>query len=92
MMAATLGVEDVVTAKLDNDSPSQSQIEQEELEVNLHIEGSGKRVLKRRASSGWGEGSRDFLSRKRLKDEHLDRKSTRLNSSHYSRSRMPSSA
>ena len=25
-------------------------------------------------------------------DKHLDRKSTRLNSSHYSRSRMPSSA
>ncbi|KAF9651611.1 hypothetical protein BDM02DRAFT_3110352 [Thelephora ganbajun] len=66
---AGLGVENVETAKLDSDSPS--QIEQEEMEVNLHIEGSGKRGLKRRASPSWGEGSSDSLSRKRLKDEHV---------------------
>lgn len=59
----------VATAKLDNDSSS--QIEQEELEVNLHIEGSGKRGLKRRVSSSWDEGSCDSLSRKRLKDGHV---------------------
>jgi len=74
-MAATLlsttefGVENVETAKLDSDSPS--QIEQEEMEVNLHIEGSGKRGLKRRASASWGEGSGDSPSRKRLKDEYV---------------------
>ena len=74
-MAATLlsvtalGVENVETAKLDSDSPS--QIEQEEMEVNLHIEGNGKRSLKRRASSSWGEGSGDSPSRKRLKDGHV---------------------
>jgi len=39
------------------------------MEVNLHIEGSGKRGLKRRASSSWGEGSGDSPSRKRLKDD-----------------------
>ena len=66
---ATLGIQNVATAKLDNDSSS--QIEQEELEVNLHIEGSGKRDLKRRASSSWGEGSCESPSRKRLKDEHV---------------------
>lgn len=74
-MAATLlsttafGVENVETAKLDSDSPS--QIEQEEMEVNLHIEGSGKRGFKRTASASWGEGSGDSPSRKRLKDEHV---------------------
>jgi len=66
---AAFGVENVETAKLDSDSPS--QIEQEEMEVNLQIEGTGKRGLKRRASSGWGEGSGDSPSRKRLKDEHV---------------------
>ena len=77
-MAATLpattalGVENVETAKLDSDSPS--QIEQEEMEVNLHIEGSGKRGLKRRASSSWGEGSGDSPNRKRLKDEPVSQK------------------
>ena len=76
-MAATLpstpvlGGENVETAKLDGDSPS--QIEQEEMEVNLHIEGSGKRSLKRSASPSWGEGSGDSQSRKRLKDEHVGR-------------------
>jgi E3 ubiquitin-protein ligase CHFR len=64
-----LGVENVEASKLDNDSSS--QIEQEELEVNLHIEGSGKRGLKRRASLSWGEGSCDSPSRKRPKDEHV---------------------
>ena len=63
------GVDNVEPAKLDSDSPS--QIEQEEMEVNLHIEGNGKRGLKRRASSGWGEGSGDSPSRKRIKDEHV---------------------
>ena len=73
-MAATLPsitaleVENAETVKLDSDSPS--QIEQEEMEVNLHIEGNGKRGLKRRASSSWGEGSSDSPSRKRLKDGH----------------------
>jgi E3 ubiquitin-protein ligase CHFR len=66
---AAFGVENVETAKLDSDSPS--QIEQEEMEVNLHIDGTGKRSLKRRASSSWGEGSNDSPSRKRLKDEHV---------------------
>lgn len=66
---AAFGMEKAETAKLDSDSPS--QIEQEEMEVNLHIEGSGKRGLKRRASSSWGEGSGDSPSRKRLKDEHV---------------------
>jgi len=66
---AALGVENAETAKLDSDSPS--QIEQEEMEVNLHIEGSGKRGLKRRASPSWGEGSGDSPSHKRLKDEHV---------------------
>lgn len=56
-------------AKLDSDSST--QIEQEELEVNLYIEGSVKRGLKRRASPSWREGSCDSPSRKRLKDEHL---------------------
>ena len=76
-MAATLpstpafGVENVETAKLDSDSPS--QIEQEEMEVNLHIEGSAKRSLKRSASSSWGEGSGDSPTRKRLKDGHVGR-------------------
>ena len=65
----SLGVEGVATVKLDSDSSS--QIEQEELEVNLHIEGSGKRGLKRRASSSWGEGSCDSPNRKRLKDGHV---------------------
>jgi hypothetical protein len=67
--AVSLGVENVAAVKLDSDSSS--QIEQEELEVNLHIEGSGKRGLKRSASSSWGEGSCDSQSRKRLKDEHV---------------------
>lgn len=67
---APFGVENVETAKLDSDSPS--QIEQEEMEVNLHIEGTGKRGLKRRASSSWGESSGDSPSRKRLKDEHTN--------------------
>jgi len=66
--AAALGVESVETVKLDSDSPS--EIEREEMEVNLQIEGSGKRGLKRRASSSWGEGSGDSPSRKRLKDEN----------------------
>ena len=66
---ATLGVENVETARLGSDSPS--QIEQEEMEVNLHIEGSGKKGLKRMASSSWGEGSGGSSSRKRLKDEHI---------------------
>ncbi|KAF9778622.1 hypothetical protein BJ322DRAFT_1091620 [Thelephora terrestris] len=65
---STLGVEHMETAKLDSDSPS--QVEQEELEVNLHIEGSGRRSLKRRASLSWGEGSAESPSGKRLKDEH----------------------
>jgi hypothetical protein len=64
---STLGVEHMETAKLDSDSPS--QVEREELEVNLHIEGSG-RSLKRRASLSWGEGSAESPSGKRLKDEH----------------------
>ena len=67
---ATFGVENVETAKLDSDSSS--QIEQEELEVNLHIEGSGKRSLKRRASLSWREGSGDSPSRKRLKDDSVN--------------------
>lgn len=71
---AALGVENVETAKLDSDSPS--QIEQEEMEVNLHIEGSQKRGLKRRASSSWGEGSGGSPSRKRLKDEPVGQEST----------------
>lgn len=71
---AALAVENMETAKLDGDSPS--QIEQEEMEVNLHIEGSGKRSLKRRASSNWAEGSGDSPSRKRLKDEHVGQGST----------------
>lgn len=67
--ATSLGVEHVDAARLDSDSSS--QIEQEELEVNLHIEGNGKRGLKRRVSLSWGEGSCDSPSRKRLKDERL---------------------
>lgn len=62
------GVDNVESVKLDSDSPS--QIEQEEMEVNLHIEGNGKRGLKRRASPSWGEGSGDSPSRKRPRDEH----------------------
>lgn len=69
---AALGVENMETTKLDSDSPS--EIEREEMEVNLQIEGSGKRGLKRRASSSWGEGSGDSPSRKRLKDENVDQK------------------
>jgi len=77
-MAATLppvvalGVENTETPKLDSDSPS--EIEREEMEVNLQIEGSEKRGLKRRASSSWGEGSGDSPSRKRLKDENVGQK------------------
>jgi len=77
-MAATLssvvalGVENMETAKLDSDSPS--EIEREEMEVNLQIEGGGKRGLKRSASSSWGEGSGDSPSRKRLKDENVGQK------------------
>lgn len=67
----SLGAESTETAKLDSDSPS--QIEQEEMEVNLYIEGNGKRGLKRSASSSWGEGSGDSPSRKRLKDGHAGR-------------------
>ena len=33
-----------------------------------------------------------YLACERLQDDHLDRKSTRLNSSHANESRMPSSA
>jgi len=69
LSTAALGVGNAETVKLDSDTPS--QIEQEEMEVNLHIEGSGKRGLKRRASSNWGEGSSGSPSRKRLKDEHV---------------------
>ena len=64
---AVLDAENPESTKLDNDSSS--QLEQEELEVNLHIEGGAKRGLKRRASLSWGEGSCDSPSRKRLKDE-----------------------
>lgn len=71
--ATALGVDRAETVKLDSDSPS--QIEQEELEVNLHIEGNGKRGLKRRASLSWGEGSCDSLSRKRFRDEHVGQES-----------------
>ena len=39
-----------------------------------------------------GEKGIGFKAVFRVADEVLDRKSTRLNSSHYSRSRMPSSA
>ena len=66
---STVGPEHTEIVKLDSDSPS--QVEQEELEVNLHIEGNGRRGLKRRASSSWGEGSSEPPSRKRPKDEHV---------------------
>ena len=55
----------------------------------LFLEGKGIRILERNFRSYHGEIDIIALEKETIL---IDRKSTRLNSSHYARSRMPSSA
>ena len=61
------------------------------------VDGSARdRILQEYRNSNWPEVRYQFtnwcITARAARAERLDRKSTRLNSSHYSRSRMPSSA